>query len=280
MAAPIETYIPYILTFVFGSIIGSFLNVCVYRMPRGLSVVAPRSACPSCGARLGAAELIPIASYILLRGKCSHCRSRIPPRYPLIEFLCGALWAALLYRFGKAARPSGSLPLEFPPFEFICYAALCSVLLAVFFIDVEWLRIPNALTAASMVPASAALVRYVFLLDPPGRFRSAYASVNPAAPFLGLAPCAFFIAVYLITAVFSKGGGAAIGMGDIKLLIPVGLALGLWQCLFAIFAAVTLGGVAGIVLIASGVKKRKDPIPFGPFIVAGFIAALFIRINT
>lgn len=257
--------ISYAAAFIFGAVIGSFVNVCVYRMPRGISVVRPRSACPACGAALRPAEMIPLASYIFLRARCSSCRGRISPRYPLLEAVCGAMWAAFLWKFSFS-------------FQFACYSALFSVYLAVFFIDLECMRIPNKLVISAMLPASAAAARFSFLLADPERFRSVYGSVNRFEPLLGLLPPAFFAAVYLITALTRKGG-PAIGMGDIKLLIPTGLALGLRQSLFAAIMAVMLGGLAGAALILLGRKNRKDPIPFGPFIVAGAFAAAFMPLN-
>ena len=254
----------YSAVFAFGAAAGSFVNVCIYRIPRGVSVVRPRSACPACGAALGPAELAPIFSFIFLRGRCASCKGRISARYPLVEAACGAMWAAMFWKY------------SFSPY-FICYAALCSILLAVFFIDYDTFRIPNPLVLAAVPPALAAAVVFSFFSTGPERFRSVYGSAGMAAPLLGLVPCAFFLLIYIISSVLG-GGKAAIGLGDVKLLVPAGLALGLRQSLFAAFIAVTLGGLTGIALLATGRKKRKDPIPFGPFLVAGIIAALIIYI--
>ena len=255
----------YTVAFAFGAVIGSFLNVCIYRIPRNISIVAPRSACPACGKTLTAVELIPLISYVFLRGKCASCRARIPPRYALAELLCGALWVALLWK------------LTFS-FEFICYALLCSIFLAIFFIDLEWMRIPNVLVICAIIPAVALYIRYALFLTPPERFRSIYNSVGGAEPLLGLIPGAVFLIIYIVTALF-RGGEGAIGMGDIKLLIPMGVALGLRQNLLAVFIAIMLGGLTGAALIISGKKTRKDPIPFGPFLIAGAYAAIFIPVS-
>ena len=255
----------YTCSFLSGIIIGSFLNVCIYRIPRGISIVKPRSACPACGKTLTAFELVPLVGYLALRGKCSSCRARIPAWHAFVELLCGVLWVLLMRRFMLS-------------YQFFCYAALCSIFLAIFFIDLQWMRIPNVLVGCAMLPASAVCIAYAFFLTAPERFRSAYNSIDRIEPLLGLIPCAGFLAIYIITAK-ARGGEGAIGMGDIKLLIPAGLALGLRQCLFAVFIAVMLGGLAGAVLIISGKKKRKDPIPFGPFIVAGVYAAIFIPVT-
>lgn len=240
------------------------MNVCIYRIPRGLSIVSPGSACPACGSRLRARELIPLASYLALRGKCSSCGARISPRYPVVELLCGALWAALFYKF------SLSLP-------FFCYATLCSILLAVVFIDLEFMRIPNALVACALAPALVAALKHVFFSSGAERFAGAYGSLNAAEPLLGLIPCAFFLCVFIVSAI-AGGGAAAVGMGDIKLLVPIGIALGLKRGALALFIAVLCGGLTGVALMAFGIKKRKDPIPFGPFLVIGVYAAIFLPI--
>lgn len=256
---------PYIVTYILGAITGSFLNVCIYRLPRGISIVKPRSACPACSAQIKARELIPLVSYLFLRGRCSSCGAKIPVRYPLVEFLCGALWIAAFWKFALS-------------FQFVFYALIISILLAVFFIDLEWMRIPNKLVLSALIPAAALSVRYAFFLSAPERFRSAYGGIDAAAPLLGLIPAAFFLLIYAVTSAFGKGRGS-IGMGDIKLLIPAGLALGLRQCALAVFVAVMLGGATGVLLLATGRKTRKDPIPFGPFLTAGIIFAIFVPLS-
>jgi leader peptidase (prepilin peptidase)/N-methyltransferase len=251
---------------VFGAVIGSFLNVCVYRIPRDMSIVSPRSHCPACGTVLKASELVPLVSYAALRGRCGTCRERIPLRDPLVEALCGALWAFLFLRYGFS-------------FSFFCDAVFFSILLAVFFIDVEWLRIPNPLVLCAMLPAAAAFGRHA-LASPLLRLRGGYQSAHPLAPLLGLIPgAALFLLIYLCALLIYRNN-RVIGMGDIKLMIPVGLRLGLWQCLLAVFLAVSLGALTGIVLILAGKKKRRDPIQFGPFIVIGAFAAPLLPIWT
>ena len=257
-------YFVYATVFLFGLAAGSFVNVCIYRIPKGVSILAPRSACPACGEALKPQELIPVISYIALRGRCSRCRARISILYPIVELMCGLLWAALFSRFSAS-------------FQFAVYAPFCTVLLAVPFIDFRTMRIPNGLVVAALFPAAAAAVKFIAFSSGPERFRSVYGSMDWSSPLLGLLPCAAFLLISIVSAAIGKGK-AAIGMGDVKLLIPAGLALGLRQCLLAVFVAVTLGGAAGIILLATGVKKRKDPIPFGPFLVAGIYAAFFLTV--
>ena len=260
----IETFV-YIFVFITGTVVGSFVNVCAYRIPRGISVIKPRSSCPSCGAALKARELIPVVSYIFLRGRCAACHARISILYPTTELACGALWAALFWKLGLT-------------FQFAVYAPLCSIFLAVLLVDLKWMRIPNALVLCALVPACAAIANYSLIYTGPERFRSVYNSANAVEPLLGLIPGALFLLIYAVTAAFG-GGRGAIGMGDIKLLIPIGLALGLRQCLFAAFIAVILGGLVGAALLITRVKSRKDPIPFGPFLVIGAIAAIFLPVS-
>jgi leader peptidase (prepilin peptidase)/N-methyltransferase len=297
----------YAAVFAFGTFIGSFLNVCVYRLPRGMSVARPRSFCPRCSRTLSPAQLVPLASYFAGGGKCAFCGEPIPARYPAVEFLCGILWAGMFRMFALS-------------FHFFCYSAFFSILLAVFFIDLEWYIIPNSLVLAAMVPAVAAFLRHAVAVsalaggaDSAGvgaaaggtaggamagaaaagaaaagsaaggalrrnaaayMLTSPYASANPLAPLLGLIPgAAFFLAVYVIALALFKSD-RAIGMGDIKLFIPVGLILGLRLCLAAVFASVFLGGLCGGVLILAGKKTKKDSIPLGPFIAIGALFAL------
>ena len=257
--------LPYICVFAFGAAAGSFIDVCVYRIPRNISIIRPRSYCPACGKTLTARELIPLVSYIILRGKCASCDAPIHLRHTLSELICGFIWIALLWKFSFS-------------FQFVCYAALCSIFIAIFFIDLYWMRIPNILVVCAIAPAFALCVRYVFFLSPPERFRSAYNSINGAEPLLGMIPCALFLIIYIVSAL-TRGGEGAVGMGDIKLLIPMGAALGLRQNLLAVFIAIMLGGLTGVALIISGKKSRKDPIPFGPFLVAGAVAAIIIPVS-
>ncbi|MDR1439597.1 MAG: prepilin peptidase [Clostridiales bacterium] len=296
--------IPYFASFVFGIFIGSFLNVCIYRVPRGMSVALPRSFCPLCSAPLAPAHLVPLASYAALRGRCAFCGGRISARYPAVELLCGLLWAGMFRMFSLS-------------FELFCYGAFFSILLAIVFIDAEWYVIPNPLVLAAMLPAVAAFARHVAAVSglapglggaagyggaaggaglgisnaagvagaPAGgglvarsagayALASPYGSASPMAPLLGLIPgAAFFLAIYIIALLFFKSD-RAIGMGDVKLFIPVGLILGLRLCLIAVFASVFLGGLCGGALILVGRKTKKDSIPLGPFIAIGALAAL------
>jgi leader peptidase (prepilin peptidase)/N-methyltransferase len=248
-----------VFVFLFGLIIGSFVNVLIYRFPRGESVARGRSHCVNCGEILGVSELVPILSYILLKGRCKHCGTRISIRYPVVELLCGAVFISFYLQYSLS-------------FEFICYSAFFSLLLGISFIDIEFMIIPNRLVFYSLVIAMIAFIYNI--LWPLG----IYGDQNPLTPLLGLIPGAvFFFLVFLVSKALFKTEDS-VGMGDIKLLIPIGLILGFGSCLIAVFISVVAGGVAGAGLVLTGVKKRKDPIPFGPFLVFGsYFALLFAR---
>jgi len=228
------------LVAVFGLIIGSFLNVVIHRLPRGESVVRGRSHCPACGRTLAWYDLVPVVSYLALRGRCRSCGAPISPRYPLVELLTGAVFAALFYRFG-------------PTPVLIKYLFLASILVAAAFIDLEHYIIPNRLV---LVGAGGGL------LSPLLQDVSVWSALSGMAVAGG---------VLLLLALVSKGG---MGLGDVKLAAVVGLFLGWPLGLVAVFFAACLGGAFGILLLVFGIKRRKDPIPFGPFIALGTVVTL------
>ena len=240
-----------------GCVVGSFLNVCIYRIPIKLSLRHPRSHCPSCKHPLGVMDLIPLISYITHFGKCKYCACKIPFHYPIVELLTGALWSFLFSIYC----------LSFP---FFCYAIFFSIMIVVFFIDLKLMLIPNVLVLSLLIPAGAVVFYHFF--SP----LEIYGSSSPLAPLKGLMPGAlFFLTIYIVAWVVYKND-RVIGMGDIKLYIPVGLILGLKQCIFSVFITILTGGICSIFLLLLGKKKRKDAIPLGPFIVIGSFISLII----
>lgn len=230
----------YLFVFICGACIGSFTNVLIYRIPRNLPFVYDTSACPECKKRIMPHDLIPIASYIALKGKCRHCSSRISPRYPLIELLCGilAVLAVKLYSF----TPSAAL-----------YFAMFILLVAVAFIDIDFMIIPDGLVIALAITAIAIAVseRDISLL---WRILGAFVLSAPMA----------------ILNLFIK---EAFGDGDIKLLFVCGFALGFRLVILCGFIAVVLGGIHGVCIIAAKKKYKDTHIPFGQYICIGaFIA--------
>ena len=227
-----------------GLVIGSFLNVVVWRVPRGESVVHPPSACPSCGARVRPRDNVPVVSWLLLRGRCRDCREPISARYPSVELLTGVLFAATAWFFG----PSWELP---------AYLYLVAIGVALAFIDIDVHRLPDVITLPSY-PVVLALLAV------------AAAGTGDWSSYLralvgGLVLWAFY---RLLVAVYRKG----MGMGDVKLGGLLGLYLGYagWGALaVGAFGAFFVGGLYSLVLLAMRRANRKTGIPFGPFMLVG-----------
>jgi leader peptidase (prepilin peptidase) / N-methyltransferase len=240
----------FLIVLVFGLIIGSFLNVCIYRMPRDLSVISPSSRCPHCNKPIKAWDNIPILSYIFLGGKCRYCRNKISPRYPLVELLNGLLYVALFWTYG-------------PEWYFFLYCALISALIVITFIDLDFQIIPDSIT---LVGIPMGLVAGSLLMPDPF---SRASLLGYKASIIGfLVGGGFF---YLV-AVLSKGG---MGGGDIKMMAMVGALMG-WKSVFlTTFLGSLFGSVIGIFLMVFWGKGRKTKIPFGPFLASGTLITMF-----
>ena len=229
------------LAVVFGLVIGSFLNVVIARLPEHRSLWRPRSACPACGATIAWHDNIPLLSFALLRGQCRACHVRIPWRYPIVEAVTGALFGAAFARFG-------------PTPDFFAALVLLAALVAITAIDLQHQIIPDAITVPGIVTGLLANV---------ATRRSVTDSLLGIAVGGGL-----FLVVILVS-----GGG--MGGGDMKLGAMLGAFLGWQVTLLALFFAVVFGGSLAIVLLASGARGRKDPVPFGPFLALGGAIGLF-----
>lgn len=226
-----------------GLLIGSFLNVVIYRVPNDLSVVSPPSACPSCGERVRAIHNIPVLGWLILRGKCYDCGAAISGRYPAIEALTGLAFALLAYWQGTQWT---LLPL--------LYLAAISIALAM--IDIDVFRLPDAIVLKSYPVAAIALLLSTFLGSGPTWWR---------IPLGGLI---MFSLYWTIRFIKPKGMGA----GDVKLAGVLGMYLGYfgWGALaVGTFAGFLLGGVFGICLMLFGGGTRKSKIPYGPYLIAG-----------
>ncbi len=239
------------IIFIFGLVIGSFINVLIYRIPQGKSIVSPPSACRSCGSRLALQDLIPVLSYVLLGGKCRHCAERISARYPLVELITAVIFIALFYKFGLTA-------------PFFAFAYLMAILIAIFFIDIDHRIIPNGLVLAGLAGGFA-----VFVYNCIRPMPEVFADTKWWTPLAGLLPGSAFLLIVAIVGSLLYKTDDAMGMGDVKLMAPVGMFLGWRLCLIALFISVILGGVLSLLLMLTGIKKRKDTVAFGPFIVAG-----------
>lgn len=234
----------YAIVFAFGLIIGSFLNVCIYRMPRELSIVRPASRCPSCGNGLKPWDNIPVLSFVLLGGRCRYCKERISFRYPVVEFLNGLCYVLVLWRFG-------------PGQSSLIFMIYFSTLIVITFIDLDFQIIPDVITLPGAV---IALVLGIFLVsDPFDRGANLGMVQSLTGFFLG---GGLFYAV----AVLSRGG---MGGGDIKMMAMVGALTGWKGVLLTTFLGSLAGSIIGIGLMLFKGKGRKTRIPFGPFLALG-----------
>ncbi len=235
----------------FGLIVGSFLNVVIWRVPRGESVVRPPSRCPRCERPIRAFDNVPVVSWLVLRGRCRGCAAAISPRYPLVEALTGALFGLIAWRLGF----DWALP---------AYLYLAAVGVALAFIDLDTRRLPDALTLPSYAVGGVLLA--VAGLGSGEPWRLLHAAVGLVALY----------ALYFLLAVAKSGG---MGFGDVKLAGVVGMYLGYlgWGALLVgAFLAFLFGGVVGIALMLGGRATRKSKVPFGPYIVAGALVAVLV----
>jgi len=235
------------LTIVFGLIIGSFLNVVIHRLPLGENVVFPPSHCPRCHANIPFYLNIPLLSYILLLGKCRSCRAKISPQYPLVEGFCAFSFWLTLHFFGL------SLTAVFTA-AFIC------LLITLAAIDLEHMILPDELTLGG----AALFFAYSF-------FNPAISQLN--AVLSGLGAALFFSGFFFFYLKLRKIEG--LGFGDIKMVLLMGLFLGLHRLVVAIFLASLSGLLVGIFLIIFKKKNLKFALPFGPFLSLGSYISLF-----
>jgi leader peptidase (prepilin peptidase)/N-methyltransferase len=229
---------------VYGLVIGSFLNVVIWRVPRHESVVRPPSHCPKCDVKIANRDNIPVVSWLLLRGRCRNCDTEISIRYPLIELLTGVLFAAVGARFSD----SWALP---------AYLVLTAALIALSFIDLEHYILPNRI----LYPTDVAMVVLLAAASALEHDWGAYGRATIA----GVAAFAFFFAIHFVS---PRG----MGFGDVRLSFLLGFSLG-WlgwgEVIGGLFAGFLYGAVVGVLLIALKVRERKQRIPFGPFLAAG-----------
>ena len=240
-----------LIAFLLGAALFSFMNVVAWRLPRGKNPLTGRSFCPQCGATLTAADLVPVFSWLCLRGRCRHCGARIPVRYLLVELLGGVLALGCRWRFGVAyALADGLFGMRW---QGLVALALCGVLLSIALIDAETQLIPNRLNAA------VAVLAVVNLLLSPARWGGA---------LIG-AVCVSVPMLLLCLAIPGAFGG-----GDIKLMAAAGLFLGWQHTLLAMFFGILGGGFYGIYLLAAHKADKKDHFAFGPFLCVGIVLAL------
>lgn len=231
------------IIFLTGIIIGSFLNVCIYRIPIKKSIVYPSSNCPKCNVYLKWYDLIPILSYVFQKGRCRYCEEIISSQYPLVEALNGLLYMIFYIKFGLTM-------------EFIFYAILSSVLVIISFIDFEYGLIPKSLNILIFILTVLYKILGYLLYN---------TSLNLINSLFGLIISS---GIFLIIIIVSKGG---LGGGDMKLIGVLGFALGIKKILLNIVLSFIFGGIISGILLLLKIKGRKDRIAFGPFISIAFI---------
>lgn len=272
-------WLSYSIVCVYGAIVGSFLNVLIWRLPRDESIVKPPSHCTACGYLLRPWDNIPLASWLLYRGRCRKCGVRISSRYFWVELLTGVLWGVVFWRFGWSL-------------EFFQYASVTSALIAVFAIDLEHYIIPDQLwmfaAAVGFAADAAGLVAQATGTSWLVRYFPWQGLQHIPFPWTGfeiVLPCSvvgFVLYGGLVLLVGIAGEALfrkeAMGFGDVKLTAAIGANIGAAYGLVSFFLAAGVGAVAGIVLMLAGRKQRMDEIPFGPMLVVGaMIMMLFGR---
>lgn len=239
----------YGFAFVFGLCVGSFLNVCIYRLPEGKSIIHPGSSCPNCHTLIRVYDNIPVLSYLLLRGRCRDpkCGARIAIRYPLVELLTGAMAVAVLRHFG---------PTEWGAVVF----TVCAALITITFIDIDHQIIPDVI---SLPGIPLVFLAAVFLLDIPW--------TEAAVGMMTGISVLYLVAAYY----WGITGKEGMGDGDVKLLAMLGPLLGWKGILLTIFLASAVGTVMGIGIMLARRGGMKLAIPFGPFLALGAVIHLF-----
>ncbi|RKQ63470.1 type 4 prepilin peptidase 1 [Thermovibrio guaymasensis] len=232
-----------LVAFLFGLIFGSFLNVCIYRIPKGKSILWPPSSCPNCGSRIKWYDNVPVLSYIILRGKCRNCGKKISPIYPIVELLTGTLTAAVVCNFDLS-------------FDSLYYLILVYYLIVVSFIDMKTMEVPVKLSYFALVSGIL-----LFLFTENHSFKEAIFGAS-----LGAGVILFIIETYFVFT-----GKEGMGYGDANIMAVVGAFLGWEKVLLTLFLASMVGALYGLLTL----KKKGAAIPFGPFISVGALISLF-----
>jgi leader peptidase (prepilin peptidase)/N-methyltransferase len=242
--------VPYLIEvfiFIFGLCIGSFLNVCIYRLPASKSIVHPRSMCSNCGTLIASYDNIPILSYLWLKGRCRHCRIKISLRYPMVELLGGLLALGTYLKFGLTI-------------EALIYYLFLTALTVVTFIDLDHRIIPDVIT----LPGIPIFFAAGFVL-PTITYKEALLGILIGGGSL-------FLVAWIYSLITKKEG---MGGGDIKLLAMMGAIVGWQGVLFTIFVASLVGTLAGLAVMLQSRKGLKLAVPFGPFLSIGGIMYIF-----
>jgi len=237
-----------ILIFILGLVVGSFSNVCIYRIPKNESIIYPASHCPKCRTTIKAFDNIPLLSYILLKGRCRICKSKIAIQYPIVEFFTGLIYLIIYLTYGLSIQT-------------LIYIILSSALIIIAFIDLNEQIVPDEISLPGIVIG--------FIVS----FFVPYISFINSGLGVIVGGGIILIIGLAGSVIFKK---EAMGGGDVKLAAMIGAFLGWKFIIVSLFLGFFLGALAGILLIVMKIKSREDAVPFGPFIVLGsFITLLW-----
>lgn len=260
----LQLYLDFIV-FVFGAVIGSFLNVCVHRMPIEQSIVSPPSHCPHCNQHIRWVDNIPLVSYLVLRGKCRHCGAKISPRYFLVELLTAVLFLLMWLKLTQWDTPPlhGIYFLKGP-----IYWLVIAGLIVATFIDFEHYIIPNEITFGGIIVGLLLSAAYPPLMGADSIKVSLFRS------FLGVMTggLTLLVVAFVGELIFKK---EAMGMGDVKLLAAIGAFFGWQSTLFTVFVSSLFGGVMGLALVLGSKKDWQSRIPYGPYIAFAALLWMF-----
>lgn len=235
-----------ILIFILGLIVGSFNNVCIYRIPRNESIIYPASHCPKCRTTIKPIDNIPLLSYILLKGRCRNCGGKISIQYPVVEFVTGIIYISIFLIYGLILKS-------------LIYIILASALVIIAFIDLNEQIVPDVISLPGIGVGLilSFLVPYISFID----------------SVLGVLVGGGIILIIGLTGsvIFKRD---AMGGGDVKLAAMIGAFIGWRYTVISLFLGFFLGALAGIFLVFSKIKSREDMVPFGPFIVLGSLITL------
>ena len=239
-----------VLAGVLGLLVGSFLNVVIHRVPAGLSIVSPGSACPSCAHPVRAYDNVPVLSWLALGGRCRDCAAPISARYPLVELGTGLLFATVAWRFGGTPYALAGL-------------VVAGAGVALFMIDLDHRRLPFSITAA--MGAGAVLALAIDVLRH-----------GPAPVPVALASAGLWLAIY--GGIWLAPAGRGMGLGDVALAPVLGLVLGwlgLGPSVVGLGAGFVVGALVGVALLATGAARRGSRVPHGPFLLSGALLGMF-----
>jgi leader peptidase (prepilin peptidase) / N-methyltransferase len=258
-------YLLDIFIFIFGLCFGSFLNVCIYRIPINESIVVKSSHCPNCGKKIRFYENVPVLSWIFLRGKCSNCKKKISSIYPIVEIITGVL-ILLLWEESKNST--------FPLPQFLLYINLTFLFIPVFFIDIKHHIIPNKLTYSVLIISFILAVLFPGLMGCGDGFHALLISIN------GFVVCGLLLGsfAFLGKTLYKK---TVIGWGDVKFIAVLGAAFGLYSYVwfYVLIISAWAGATFGLLLILLKKKKWSEVVPFGPFLVIGSYLWIFFGKN-